>query len=224
MATYGKTYLQLTNLVLERMREGTVATVTENLYSTLISRLINQVKNEIEQAFYWNALRDTYSINTVADTTSYTFTDAGPEAVVISAWDTTSQNQLKRGTNAQFDLFYFGVSSGNIRTGAPTHYLPAGVSTDYDLRIDLLPKPDAVYALQVNVYKPQDDLSAGGDVPLIPQGVLVEEVVARLMNERGDEAAPKAQPGDTFIMRDLLSAAIAREAGHDDSEMDWETE
>jgi hypothetical protein len=224
MATYGKTYLQLTNLVLERMREGTVATVTENTYSTLVGHLINQVKNEIEQAFYWNALRDTYSINTVADTTSYTFTGAGPDAAVIDAWDTTSQTSLKRGTNKQFDLFYFGVASASIRTGAPEYYIPAGVDADYDLRIDLLPKPDAVYVLKVNVYKPQDDLSASGDVALIPQSVLIEEVIARLLNERGDEAAPKAQPGETFIMRDLLAAAVAREAGHAEGDLDWEPE
>lgn len=41
------------------------------------------------------------------------------------------------------------------------------------------------------------------------------------MIERGDEMAPKPQPGETFIMRDLLSAAVAREAGHDDYENDW---
>jgi hypothetical protein len=49
-------------------------------------------------------------------------------------------------------------------------------------------------------------------------------VLARLLNERGDEAAPKAQPGETFIMRDLLAAAVAREAGHDDHDLDWDTE
>lgn len=206
------------------MREATVATVSETLYSTLVSTLINQVKNEIEQAFHWNSLRDTYAINTVADTTNYTFTGAGSEAVVLSGWDTTSQSEIHDGTNRQFDIGYLGVASASIRTGPPEFYLPAGVSDDYDLRVDIYPKPDAVYALKFQIYKPQDDLSASGDIALVPQSVLIEEVVARLMNERGDEMAPKPQPGETFIMRDLLAAAIAREAGHDDSEMDWEAE
>src|SRR3972149_7924483 len=99
MATPGQACLQLGNLVLVRMREATVATVGETTYSTFISKLVNQVKTEIEQAFYWNALRDTFSVNTVADVTSYTFTGAGPEAAGISAWDTTSGRELKRGTN-----------------------------------------------------------------------------------------------------------------------------
>jgi len=81
-----------------------------------------------------------------------------------------------------------------------------------------------VYALAFNVYKTQPDLSAGTDVTLVPQSVLVEEVIARAMVERGDEMAPKPQPGETFIMRDLLAIAISREAGHDDDEMDWVSE
>lgn len=221
MATYGKTYLQIVNLILKRMREATVATVTETTYSTFLADLVNQVKAEIEQAFPWNAMRDTYAINTVVGTTSYAFTGAGPEAVVISGWDTTSQRQIRRGTNAEFDAHFFGVSSANIQSGPPEKFIPAGISADYDLKIDLWPKPDAIYALQFNVYKLQDDLSDGGDVPLVPQNVLIEELIARAMVERGDETAPRPQPGETFILKDLLASAISREAGHDDDEQNW---
>jgi len=222
MATHGQSYLDIVNLVLVRMREATVATVSETTYSTFISKLVNQVKTEIEQAFYWHALRDTFSVNTVVDTTSYTFTGAGPEAAVISAWDTTSGRQLKRGTNAQFDVLFFGVPVASIQTGAPQYYVPAGISAGYDVKVDIWPKPDAVYALMFNVYVGQDDLSAGTDVALVPQNVLIEETLARAMIERGDEIAPKPQSGDTFVLRDLLAAAVARESGHDEDEMDWE--
>src|SRR3989304_734160 len=112
-------------------------------YSTFISKLVNQVKTEIEQAFYWHALRDTFSVDTVVDTTSYTFTGAGPEAAVISAWDTTSGRQIKRGTNAQFDVLFFGVPTASIQSGAPEYYVPAGISAGYDLKIDVWPKPNA---------------------------------------------------------------------------------
>ena len=95
------------------------------------------------------------------------------------------------------------------------------VSDRPGVKVDIWPKPDAVYAMMFNVYVGQDDLSAGTDVALVPQNVLIEETLARAMIERGDEMAPKPQPGETFIMRDLLAAAVAREAGHDDSDMDW---
>jgi hypothetical protein len=224
MTTYGQTYLQIVNTVLARLRESSVATVSETTYSTFISKLVNQVKSEIEQAYYWNALRDTYAINTVDGTTSYIFTGAGPDAVVINGWDTTSPAPVNRGTNAQFDQWYFGVAPADIQSGPPRYFIPAGASADYDLKIDVYPKPDGVYALQFNIYKPQADLSAGTDVALVPQNVLIEEVISRAMIERGDDAAPKPQPGETFINQFLLSAAIAREAAHDDREMDWDAD
>jgi hypothetical protein len=219
--TYGKTYLQLVNLILARLREGSVATVSETTYSTYISTLLNQVKNEIEQAYYWNALRDTYAFNTVVGTTSYIFTGAGPAAVVLDGWNTTTPAKVRRNTNAQFDSWYFGVAAADVISGPTTDFIPAGVSADYDLKIDVYPKPDAVYALSFNIYKPQADLADPSDVALIPQDVLVEETLARAMVERGDDSAPKPQPGETFIMKDLLGSAVSREAGQDDDEMDW---
>jgi len=227
MTIYGQTYLQLVNKVLARMREASVATVTETTYSTLIGNLMNQVKSEIEQAFPWNALRDTYAINTVAGTSSYAFTDAGPDAKVLgdTGWDTTTPDLVRRGTNAQFDSNFFGVTSAAVESGPPKYFVPAGVDANYDLKIDVWPVPDAVYALKFNVYVPQAELTNGSDIPLIPQSLLVEETVARAMIERGDEMAPKPpMPGSTFILTDLLASEIAREDGHDPMEQDWETE
>lgn len=220
MATSGLTYLQLVNRVLARLRESAVATVSETIYSTFISTLVNQVKSEMEQAYYWNSLRDTYAINTSEGITSYSFTGAGPEAVVLEGWNTTSPSPLDRGTNADFNAWFFGTTSP--LTGPTTNFIPAGVSVDYDLKIDIYPVPEATtQALKFNVYKPQADLSDPADVALVPQSVLIEETIARAMNERGDDGAAKPLPGQTWIMVELLSSAIAREAGHDDSEMNW---
>lgn len=219
MSTYGLTYLEIVNRVLSRLREATVATVSETIYSTFIGTLVNQVKSEMEQAYYWNALRDTYAVNTVVGTTSYAFTGAGPEAVVLEGWNTTAPGQMKRGTNADFNSYFFGTTS--VQTGMVEQFLPAGVSADYDLKVDVWPSPDSIQALKFNIYKPQADLSDGGDIPLVPQSVLIEETIARALNERGDESAAKPQPGQTFIMVELLSSAISREAGQDDTEMDW---
>lgn len=222
MATSGLSYLQLTNRVLSRLREDTVTTVSATTYSTYISTLINQVKSEMEQAYYWNALRDTFAINTVNGITSYAFTGAGPEAVVLDGWNTTSPAQLERGTNDQFNAWFFGTTS--VQTGPTTHFIPAGLNANYDLKIDIYPQPDTnVQALQFNIYKPQADLVNDVDVALVPQSVLIEETIARAMVERGDQDAPKPpMPGETWILTQLLSSAVSREAGHDDNEMDWD--
>lgn len=221
MGAQGLTWLEIVNRVLARLREASVSTVSETTYSTMLGALVNQVKSEIEDAYYWNALRDTYSISTSNGVTSYEFDGAGPDAVVLEGWNTTIPGQLTRGTNAQFNEWFFGTT--DVQTGPTTYFIPAGLSADYDLKIDIWPEPDATtQALIFNVYKPQADLSADGDVPLVPQSVLIEETIARALNERGDESAPKPQqPGDTFINRELLQSHISREAGQDPEEMDW---
>ena len=219
MSASGLTYLQIINRVLSRLREATVAANNTTTYSTFIGTLVNQVKAEIEDAFHWNSMRDTYSVTTVVDTASYTLTGAGMNAVVLDGWNTTTSQRLTKGTNADFNSKFFGVTS--VQTGTVTEYLPAGVNANYDLKIDVWPKPNAVEALKFNLYVPQTDLSSDSTVPLVPQSVLIEEVIARAMAERGDEGAPQPAPGETFIRKELLASAISREQEHDSTELDW---
>lgn len=219
MATHGLTFLQIINRILPRMRESTVAANNSTEYSTHVGHIINAVKAEIENAFYWNALRNTYEISTTAGVTSYSLTGAG-DCIILSGWNTTSSVELTRGTNREFDKFFFG-SGGTLPQNIPHQYLPAGLDASYDRKVDIYPAPNGTYTLKFNVYTQQDDLSADGDIPLVPQPLLIEETIARLLVERGDENAPRPEPGSTFILKDLLAQEIAREAGHDDEELDW---
>ena len=65
------TYLNLVNNILRRLRERTVSTVEENAYSTLIGVLVNDAKEEIENAWNWSALRTTLSATTTSGTFNY---------------------------------------------------------------------------------------------------------------------------------------------------------
>jgi hypothetical protein len=222
VATHGLTFLQIINRILPRLRESTVAANDSTDYSSHIGKMLNEVKAEIENAWMWSALRDTYEVSTTQGVTSYALTDAG-DCTIISAWNTTSSVQLLRGTNREFDRYFFG-SGATIPQGIPCKYLPAGLDENYDRKIDIYPAPSGVFTLKLNVSKQQADLAADGDIPLVPQPLLIEETIARLLVERGDEGAPRPAPGETFILRERLAQEIAREAGHDDSEMDWEPE
>jgi hypothetical protein len=223
MAASGMTLLQIVNRILERLRESTVAAYNSTDYSTLITAMVNQVKAEIEEAWYWHALRETYTVSAVVGTSNYALTDSGMNAVVIDGWNTTTNGRMTRGTVRDFDEYYFGTSS--VPTNNPTEYIPAGFDANYDLTIDIYPPPASTNTLKFTVYVPQDDLAASATVPLVPQNVLIEETIARLLAERGDEGAPQAQPGSTFIRSDLLAAAVSRDQGRtDSSELDWEVE
>lgn len=226
MAAYGLTFLQIVNRVLERMRESTVAAYNTTDYSTLIADLVNQVKAEIEAAWQWHALRNTFSVSPTTGVSHYALTDSGSHAKIIDGWNTTTGIQLTKGTNRDFNAKFFGVGSNSVQTGSPTMYLPAGLDANLDIAVDVWPIPVTGYldTLKFNVYVPQDDLAANATVPLVPQNVLLEEVIARALNERGDEEAPKPMPGETFIMKELLASAISADAGDDPTEMDWEPE
>lgn len=215
-----QTYLQLVNKVLVRLRESTVATVTETSYSTLIGALMNRVKSEIEDAWRWHALRDTYQITTTPGTATYVLTDSGPDAVIIDAYNTSQQRQMERGNVRDFNNKFFGVTTAV--TGNPTQFLEGGLNVDFDLSIDIWPIPatGVTDVIKFNIYVPQAELSAGSDVPLVPQNVLVEGTVARAIMERGDDGGVAIQSQEA-LYRELLSSAIARDAGRDEFELIW---
>ena len=223
MSASGLTFLQVVNRVLGRLREGSVAANAETAYSTFIGTLVNEVKSEIEDAYYWNSLRDTFSVTAVAGTTNYVLTNARAHSAILDGWNTTNPGPLTRGTNAGFNDKFFGTTT--VATGSVQQYLPAGVDANHDLRVDIWPNPSSTNILKFNVFVPQAELSADATVALVPQSLLIEEVIARARVERGDEDAPRPQPGETFICKDLLQSAISREAAHDGNELlDWQVE
>ena len=218
MAAQGRTYLQIVNEVLPRLREDTVAAVTTTAYSTLIGKIVNQVAAEMQDAWHWYAMRDTFSVTTVIGTSQYGLTGSNPGAVVLDGWNVTTQGQMKQGTNASFNKRFFGQTT--VDSNSPTEYIQNGVTADYDAKIDVWPNPSAVQTLKFTVYVPQDDLSAGTDVSLLPQSVLIEGTMARALRERGDDGGTAADVQDV-IYRDMLASAIAREAAVDPTEVDW---
>jgi hypothetical protein len=223
MAASGLTFLQIVNRVLERLRESSVAAYNSTDYSTMVAGVVNQVKAEIEDAWHWHSMRETYTVSAVPGTTNYSLTSSGMNAVVLSGWNTTTNGPMTRGSVNGFDRKFFGTAS--VPTGSPDQFLVAGFDANYDLTIDIYPPPASTNTLKLTVYVPQADLAASATVPLVPQNVLIEETIARMQVERGDEMAQRPADGETFIKRDLLDSAISRDQGRvDDSEMDWEPE
>lgn len=224
MAASGQTLLQIVNAVLVRLRESTVVAYNTTEYSTQITGVVNAVKTEIEEAYRWEAMRDTYSVSAVSPTTGYALTGSGMNAEIIDGWNTTTGQKLTKQTKKVFDTYFFGVPTGqSLQTGNVGEFVPAGLDANYDQKIDVYPVPATTQALKFQVYRPQNDLAANGDIPLCPQNVLIEETIARLLVERGDDGAAQPDPatGGKFIRTDLLATAIARDQGSDPTETDW---
>lgn len=212
------TYLQLVNKVLVRLREDTVATVTENSYSTLIGALVNRVKTEMEDTWRWHALRDTYEVTCVPGTASYTLTGSGPDAVILDAYNTTTHTEMTLATVRQMNERFFKVPT--VITGRPTDYITAGLNSSFDLALDIWPVPTNADVLKFNLYLPQAELSDDTDVPRVPIVPLVEGAIARAIAERGDDGGILIQSQEA-LYRELLASAVARDAARDETEVMW---
>jgi len=217
MPAFGQTRLQIINAVLPRMRESTAATSSSTMYASLVATVLNTVKAQIEQAWMWRDLRDTYNVTVVPGTTSYSLTGSGQFAKIIDAWNTTTNRPLDRGTTSGFNEKFFGVPT--VQTGDVSEYNPVGLDASYDVQIDTWPNVTRSNALKVNLYLPAADPS-DSTVILVPNQVLIEGMIAYLLAERGDDSGTAADKQQA-IYQDMLSGAIAGEIGEDSSEADW---
>lgn len=224
MAATGLTYLQIVNSVLVRLREAQVAAVSSTTLSALIGSLVNEIKDEVEDAARWYALRNTWTVTTASGTTSYSLTSSGMNAVIINGWNTVTGQELTRISNRRMDELFFGVgSSGSVATGQPETYAENGFDSNYDLKVDIWPQPTAVGMLKFNLYQPQPALTTDSTVPLAPQHVIIAGAIARALRERGGEDAQTSQAQEQVYMS-LLSSAVSRELERDTEEMDWDFE
>lgn len=66
-----RTYLQLVNDVLIRLRESQVSTVQQTSYSALVGALVNDAKREVEDAWQWSQLLDYLTFNCINGISSY---------------------------------------------------------------------------------------------------------------------------------------------------------
>lgn len=209
------TYLNLVNSVLRRLRENEVSTVSFNTYSKLIGDIVNDAKDLVESAWDWSSLRTTLAINTVADTSNYSLTGSADKVKALNVINDTSNLVMQYQTNNWFDEQYY---INTPATGAPNYYTYGGVDTNGDQTIDVYPKPDAVYALRVDVVKRNAVLSADTDTLDVPENPVIQLAVALATRERGETGGTST--AEYFqIANKYLSDAVAHDAGRHPEEL-----
>jgi len=209
------TYLEIVNKVLVRLRENEVTSLTENSYSKLIADLVNVVKREIENAWNWDALRETLTLTTAADLFNYVLTGFGTTSRVLNVFNDTEDIHMYYRSSKWFDTQFRMVDTPS--KDAPMYFNWNGTSNG-DLQVDVYPIPDGVYNLRFNIAKQQADLSAPTDVLLIDANLLIEGVVARAISERGDDGGFMDQEAR---YKNMLADFIAIEAGRNPDEVTW---
>lgn len=212
------TYLQLVNDVLTRLRESTVTSVDQNTYSSLIGKLVNDAKREVEDSWNWDALRSTTSVNTVSGTYNYTLTDIGNNFRVLLAYNDTADEYLNYRPAEYMRTNLLLTSSP--QSGIPLYYNFNGVDANGDSQVDVYPKPDSVYALRFEVAKPEAELSDDTDTTALPKSPIVLLAWAKAIEERGEDGGINVSSQYAVAQRSLADH-IAIEAGRRPDETNW---
>ena len=211
-------YLVAVNKVLQRLRERSVTSVTDNDYSLLIGLFINDAKREVEEAWDWSALRTTLTVTTAANVFNYELNGTQNDINVLNVINESTTSFMQYETAGWFDSkFLYNSTSG---TGAPAYYSFNGVSTDGDTLVDLYPKPDGVYTLRFNIVARTLELEDSTDTFNIPAHPVVMLAYAKAVEERGED---NGQMGNTafHVANKALNDAIQLDANKHPEELIW---
>ncbi len=212
-----KTYLQLVNNVLTRLRETTVSGVNDTPYSSLIGVLVNDAKREVEDAHEWQCLADTILLNTVGGTRTYALTGSGQRFKVEDVINDTQNYNMEFVSNSWIQRQYF---VGTTSQSAPYYYTFDGVDSNGDTQVNLYPVPDAVYQLRWDVIVPQDDLVNNSDLLKVPAHLVELLAYAKAVGERGEDGGGNFS--ELFQMYRLaLADAVAIERNRSEDQVVW---
>jgi hypothetical protein len=201
------TYLELVNDVLVRLRETTVATVSETSYSALIGKFVNDAKRQVEDAYAWNVLGTTITLSTTSGTYQYALTGAGQKFQVIDVLNVTSNVGMK---NIDFASMNRKQNFSTPVSGIPYEYAFDGVDTNYDTKVTIYPRPDGVYSIPFSLTVPQATLSSDATIIAVPDVLVVQNAYARALVERGEDGGLSSSEAYQ-LYKAMLSDYIALE-------------
>jgi hypothetical protein len=214
------TYLELVNDVLIRLREDEVSNVSENAYSKLIGKFVNDSKRQVEDAYNWNALADTLTFTTTANLFNAVLVGSGQRFRVLDVLNDTSDWFVDYMPTSEMNRRL--LLQGTTPTGAPTHYNFNGVDENGDTQVDVYPVPDGVYNLRFNIIKPQPAMTSNTERLLVPSEPVVFGAYARALAERGEDSGILSSEAYALFQQSLADA-IANEGNRYPEELIWNT-
>ena len=209
------TFLELVNSVLVRLREERVATVYQSEYSTLISNLVNVAKADVENAYNWEALRKTVTLITAPGTFHYELLNTTTNIRTLDVYNYTNKNWMNSRTTDWMDRAF---AVADVTTGSPTVYAWNGVSDTGNMEVDIYPIPDSIETLRFNMTAPQKALKEDADIVYVPPMLVVENAVARAIEERGEDGGSSKQD---LRYNSMLADFISMESSRKPMETVW---
>jgi hypothetical protein len=213
-----KTLLELTNKVLIRLREPTVASASSTAYSSMIAEFVRQATREVEQAHNWVQLRQTIQVPVVGNTINYVLTGAGTDFRVLGVYEDTTDYRLSPAPSyRQMNEWLLQ----NNRSIGPPEYWDINGTSGGDPIVNFYPEPDVAYSVNFNMVI-VSQLDNDTDFTPTPELPIVLRAVFLAIEERGDDGGNSLPILDAQFTNALASAVAIDAALYEDESVWYE--
>tara|TARA_R110000744_G_C19169683_1_gene541449 strand:+ start:49 stop:696 length:648 start_codon:yes stop_codon:yes gene_type:complete len=210
-------YLETVNNILVRLRERQVSTVNETPYSTLISLLINDAKDIVENSWQWSGLRTTLSATTSDGIFNYELNGSQNRMTILDVINSDDDFFLQYKAAHEFNKLFLNSSP---QTGSPYYYSFNGISPDGDTQVDVYPIPNKAYTLYFNCVLRTADLANDDDRFQVPVKPIQLLAYAMAVEERGEDGG--MNPVSSYAKAEnAMQDAIALDAAKHPEETIW---
>jgi hypothetical protein len=224
-----KTYLQLVNEVLKRLREATVGSVDYSTYSTLISTFVNDAKREVENAWNWQVLKTQYIVTPDGVNTEFEITGLEEYDARLAYDDCDQPMVYDVKENDEFQLHEMSIERYTTwkltdPDGLESNDKPATCAvtknSDGTWKIVFDGKPASDREYRVYFYEPQAELETSSTEILVPWRPVVHLALLYALDERGEEIG---EPGSKAWMRyeQSLTDAISMDSIGNSSKLNF---
>lgn len=182
-----RTYLELVNAVLRRMREDEVSDIDSSSYSKLVRDFVKESVQEVEGGRAWNALRTSISATTAAGTYQYALTDVGTEYEILYVHVTGPSGEeydLEKARSSNWMTHKYLSDDGT--QDAPRWYDVNGVDSNGDPIVNVYPVPDGVYSLYFTCKVRTVDDPTNTTKVYLPERPIILRGYMFALEERGD--------------------------------------
>jgi len=213
-----KTYKQLVNNILIRLREREVSSIDESSYSKLIGLFVHDAIELVESAWGWSNNRVTITVNTVDGTSRYALANTGDKSTVLEINNSTGKQPMSYKDTAWFTNVFLNNTPA---TGVPRYYNFDTLDSSGDMQIDVYPVPDGVYSIAFKVIKRAPNILNDDDeitIPFLPVQALA---YAMAVEERGEDGGMSAISAKALAQAHL-GDAIAIDANKHPEDLIWE--
>ena len=219
------TYKQVINKVLVRIGEeeinSAITTLTDT-YHLLLGSIVNDIKEQIEDAHNWRALRQYINVTISANAVSGTITGANERSRIIRiqqanrgiipiVFDITDSSNPEPLTEIDLSELLYRDAVDPDQRNNPCYFAVDNSSGDV-LDLYVWPRPSAERTIKVGLIVPQDELSDLTTELKIPIRPLIVGSVWYALEERGEELGVNSTFSEERF-RDALASAIARDSG-----------